>query len=74
MQIFFTDVVFDLSKNENKKYGLFMALSFNFKDLDEDNKLYLQNVLKKILESQYINEKLKEVLRNQYKEFIYLLN
>ena len=54
MQIFFTDVVFDLSKNENKKYGLFMALSFNFKDLDEDNKLYLQNVLKKILESQYI--------------------
>ena len=30
MQIFFTEEIFDLSKKQNKKYGLFMALSFNF--------------------------------------------
>ena len=28
MEIFFTEEVFDLSKNENKKYGLFMALIY----------------------------------------------
>lgn len=48
MKIFFTEEIFDLSKNENKKYGLFMALSFKFKNLNEDNKLYLRLVLKNI--------------------------
>ena len=70
MQIFFTEEIFDLSKNENKKYGLFIALYFNFNNLDEDNKLYLKVVLKKILECQYIEEKFKEELRNKYKEYI----
>ena len=41
-----------------------MSISFNFKNLNEDNKLYLKAVLKKILECQYIEEKLKEELRN----------
>ena len=70
MQIFFTEEIFDLSKKENKKYGLFMAISFKFKNLNEDNKLYLKAVLKKILECQYIEEKLKEDLRNIYKDYI----
>ena len=70
MEIFFTEEIFDLSKNENKKYGLFIAISFNFKNLSEDNKLYLKAILKKILECQYIEEKLKEELRNKYKEYI----
>ena len=70
MQIFFTEEIFDLSKNENKKYGLFMALSFNFNNLNEDNKLYFKSVLKKILGCLYIEEKLKEELRNKYKEYI----
>lgn len=36
MKIFFTEEIFDLSKNENKKYGLFMVLSFKFKYLNKD--------------------------------------
>jgi len=66
MQIFFTEEIFELSKNENKKYGLFMAISFNFKNLNEDNKLYLRIVLKKILECEYIEQKLKQELKIKY--------
>ena len=69
MEIFFIEEVFDLSKNENKKYGLFMALSFNLMDLDEDNKLYFKDVLKKIIECQYIEQHLKDKLINKYKEY-----
>ena len=70
MQIFFTEEIFDLSKKQNKKYGLFMALSFNFNNLDKDNKLYLNAVLKKILKCQYIEENLKKELTNKYKIFL----
>ena len=70
MEIFFTEEVFDLSKNENKKYGLFMALSFNFNNLDKDNKLYLKAVLTKILECQYIEKGLKKELINKYKNIV----
>jgi hypothetical protein len=70
MKIFFTEEIFDLSKNENKKYGLFMALSFKFNNLNEDNKLYLRFVLKKILKCQYIEKKLKQKLINKYKKIL----
>ena len=70
MKIFFTEEIFDLSKNENKKYGLFMALSFKFKNLNEDNKLYLRLVLKKILKCKYIKKKLKQKLKNKYKNIL----
>jgi len=66
MKIFFTEEIFELSKNENKKYGLFMAISFNFKNLNEDNKLYFRVVLKKILECEYIEQKLKQELKIKY--------
>lgn len=67
MRIFFIEEIFDLSKNENKKYGLFTALSFNLNNLNEDNKLYLRAVLKKILECQYIDKMSKHELTNKYK-------
>ena len=70
MKIFFIEEIFDLSKNENKKYGLFMALSFKFINLNEDNKLYLKFVLKKILECKYIQKKLKQKLTNNYKNIL----
>ena len=66
MKIFFIEEIFDLSKNENKKYGVFTALSFNLNNLNEDNKLYLRAVLKKILKCQYIKKKLKQELTNKY--------
>ena len=70
MRIFFTEEVFDLSKNENKKYGLFLALSLKFKNLNEDNKLYLRIVLEKILKCEYIEQKLKQKLANKYKNIL----
>ena len=71
MEIFFIEEIFDLSKNENKKYGLFMALSFDFNNLNEDNKLYLEGVLNKILKCQYIEQKLKDQLKNKYSNILF---
>ena len=70
MRIFFIEEIFDLSKTENKKYGLFLAISFNFNNLNEDNKLYLKVVLKKILECEYIENNLKQELTNKYKNIL----
>ena len=68
--IFFIEEIFDLSKFENKKYGLFFAISFNFNNINEDNKLYLRVVLKKILECEYIEINLKQELTNKYKNIL----
>ena len=70
MRIFFIEEIFDLSKFENKKYGLFLAISFNFNNINEDNKLYLRVVLKKILECEYIESNLKQELTNKYKNIL----
>ena len=70
MTIFFIEEIFDLSKFENKKYGLFLAISFNFNNINEDNKLYLRVVLKKILECEYIESNLKQELTNKYKNIL----
>jgi len=74
MKIFFIEEIFDLSKNENKKYGLFMALSFNLNNLNEDNNLYLKKVLTKILKCKYIEEKLKQKLAKKYKNILLMQN
>ena len=70
MKIFFIEEIYDLSKNENKKYGLFAALSFNFNNLDKDNILYLREVLKKIIECKYIEKKHKQELTNKYQNIL----
>ncbi len=66
MTIFFSDIIYDLSKNEYKKYAAIMILdlrTFN----DEINK-YLSDVLKKIMNSEYIEEKYKEKIRKKFSE------
>jgi len=70
MNIFFIEEIYDLSKNEYKKYGLYTAISFNLNNLNEDNKKYLRRVLKKILECQYIEKKLKQQLTKKYKSIL----
>ena len=70
MELSFIEEIFDLSRYENKKYGLFMALYFNFNNLDEGNKIYLKAILKKILECPYIKENLKKELKNKYKNIL----
>ena len=70
MMIFFIDITFDLSKNEYKKYAVFMANSFDLNNLNGHNKLYLNKVLKKILNCEYIDEKYKEKINKKYKNIL----
>ena len=66
MAIFFAEIVFDLSKNEDKKYAI--DLIINIIPKSEDTKIQLGKVLKKIIDCKYINENNKEKVRQKYKE------
>ena len=71
MTLFFTDVLFDLSKNENKKYAAIGVIELydSIIYLGSKNKSYLENILRKINECQFIDQKYKEEIKNKYKGF-----
>ena len=70
MDIYFSEILFDLSKNENKKYAAFIIIPIKYKYYytikDEKTKLYLIKVIKKILNCEYIEEKYKTQIKNEY--------
>ena len=66
MAIFFAEIVFDLSKNEDKEYAV--NLSIEIIPTTEENKIQLGKVLKKIIDCKHINENYKEKVRQKYKE------
>jgi glycosyltransferase involved in cell wall biosynthesis len=73
MEIFFSDVIFDLSKVSNKKYAAIIAIKLREKSFftlsSNKTKRYLFYVLKKIINSNFIEEKYKNQLILAYKEF-----
>ena len=73
MEIFFCDIIFDLSKVSNKNYAAIIAIKLKektFFDLSNNRtKKYLFHVLKKIINSKFIKEKYKNQLKSEYKEF-----
>lgn len=73
MEIFFCDIIFDLSKVSNKKYAAIIAIKLREKSFfslsSNKTKRYLFSVLKKILNSKFIEEKYKNQLKSEYKEF-----
>ena len=66
MAIFFSEIVFDLSKNEDKKYAVNMVMKIY--PPNQELKDYLGNVLRKIIDCEYINENDKDRVRKKYKE------
>ena len=68
MILFFIDVLFDLSINENKKYAAIGVIDLynSIIYLGPKNKSYLENILKKIKECQFIDKKYKEEIKNKY--------
>ena len=64
MAIFFSDIIFDLSKNEYKKYAAIMILGL--RTFNDEIKKKLSEFLKKIMNSPYIEEKYKENIRKEY--------
>ena len=70
MDIYFSEILFDLSKNENKKYAAFIIIPIKHKYYytikEEKTKLYLIKVIKKILNCEYIEEKYKAQIKKEY--------
>lgn len=70
MYIFFIDVIFDLSKNNNKKYAAIMAISIRtmwyFNLSNKKIKMYLILVLNKILNCKFIEIKYKIKIIKEY--------
>ena len=74
-EIFLLDIIFDFSKNnkESKKYAVYKALSiriYNFKILSLNFKIYLNSILKKLINCKYINNEDKQLITKKYKLII----
>ena len=78
MIIFFCDIIFDLSKNNNKKYSAILAIKLRnspfYHFLNNKTKEYLFSVLKKIMDCEFVEEKYKKKLKTIYTEFKLLYN
>ena len=72
MDVFFADILFDLSTNENKKYAAFIIIPIKTKKYftlnNENTKLYLIKVIKKILNCKYIDDKYKNKIKNNFSD------
>mgnify|MGYP002625419021 CR=1 FL=1 len=68
--VFFSDILFELSLYENKKYAAFIIISlkstWSFTILNQQTKSYLNKVINKILNSEYIAEKYKDKIKALY--------
>ena len=71
VEIVFADIIYDISKNENKKYSaIYIKKKFkSIKNLSQKNHEYLRKVLNKIMFSQYIEEKYKMEIRKIFLKF-----
>ena len=75
MNIFFSDLIFDLSLNSYKKYAVILILMPRLKNLSsllkiKNLKVYLKKILNKFINCKYIYNKYKEKIRKRYKEYI----
>ena len=67
--IFFSDIILDLGKNQNKKYGaIFLKGRVNLSN--KKNNQYLFKVIQKILQNKYIKEKIKKKIKSKYKKLL----
>ena len=73
MDIFFSDIIFDLSKKNNKKYSAIFLI--RLKDMwyfhlsNKKIELYLISVIEKIINSKYIEEKYKSKIFKEYGKY-----
>ena len=76
VQIFFLDIIFNLTKNtfEDKKFAFYKAVqlrnSKSYSALNDVNRKYLNEVLKKLLSSEYIFEEDKKKLKKIFKKHL----
>ena len=70
VDIFFTDIILDLAKNQYKKYGaIFLYGRINLSNNNNNNQ-YLFKVIHKILLNKFIEEKYKKKIRLKFKNLL----
>ena len=70
-EVFLLDIIFDFSKHNYKKYAAYKLMAikdYNFVNLslNKTKKTYLKSVVKKIMNCEYIEDKLKEDIKLKY--------
>ena len=67
--IFFAEIIFDLGKTYSKKYSA-IYLDNRVPLSNEENNKYLLQVINKIMNYEYIDNKYKVILKNKYRELM----
>lgn len=67
--IFFSEIILDLGKNQFKKYGA-IFLNSRVKLSNDENNQYLLKVINKILNNKYIDKKYKKKIKLNFGELI----
>ena len=73
MVIFFSDIIFELSKNEFKFYSILLLVT-GPSNLNEDNKKLLQNFVDKVMNCKYIGESYKAKIKDKYPDIMNSFN
>ena len=66
MTIFLCDIIFDLSRNEDKDH--IRDILIEIEPFSSEVKIYLSKILMKLIDSPYTKEKYKEKLRKKYEK------
>ena len=73
MEVLFCDVIFDSSINISKKYAAIIAIRLRtmsyFSLSNFQTKRYLFYVLKKIINSKFVEKKYKQKIISEYKDY-----
>jgi glycosyltransferase involved in cell wall biosynthesis len=69
MILFFSDIIFELSKNEYKYYSILLLVT-GPSYLNEDNKKILKTFVDKIMKCNFIDDKYKTKIKDKYPEIM----
>ena len=69
MIIFFSDIIFELSKNEYKFYSILLLIT-GPSYLNEDNKKILKTFVDKVMKCEFIDDKYKTKIKDKYPEIM----
>ena len=69
MIIFFSDIIFELSKKEYKFYSILLLIT-GPSYLNEDNKKYLKNFVNKVMKCEFIADKYKAKIKDKYPDIM----
>ena len=73
MIIFFSDIIFELSKKEYKYYSILLLIT-GPSYLNENNKKLLKNFVDKVMKCEFIDDKYKAKIKDKYPDVMKSFN